>query len=59
MRRHEQKVLFGGGDGFIGTQAILPPKIYFLLGFVPFYFENIKICKIVICVKKKIPTEIS
>ena len=30
-----------GGDRFMGTQAHLPPKMYFLLGFRPLYFENV------------------
>ena len=51
--RHREVFFFGGGDGFIGTQTHLPPKLSFYSDFGHFILKNGGKCKIFICVKKK------
>ena len=50
-RRHE--VLFGGGDGFIGTQTHLPPKFSFSSDFDHLILNMVENAKLSYVSRKK------
>ena len=54
-RAPPRSFVWGGGGGQIHGHPNPPtPKIHFLLGFRPFYFDNVGLFQNFTCVKKKV-----